>query len=351
MRIIKFATFGLITLALIWSANRLLTPKYMSGVYEGALTAEYYQSEKNHQVVFIGDCEVYENFSPITLWRDYGVTSYIRGGAQQLIWQSYYMLEDTLRYETPDIVVFNVLSMMYGTPQSEAFNRLNLDDMAFSMSKVKAVLASVTDGEDPVSYFLPLLRYHDRWKKLTSDDFTYFFRRDNVSFNGFMVRCDVLATDIIPKGLQLADYTLPGLCFEYLDKMAGLCRDKGIKLVLVKAPSIYPYWYSQWDEQITSYAAERDIMYLNFLELLDETGVDLTTDSYDGGLHLNVYGAEKLVAYLGKILTETYDLRDMRGDSQTAAAWEKKTAAYDRLKTAQELEFAAFGKILTFTYR
>ena len=64
--------------------QRLLMPKYASDVVEGALIAEYYSEEKDHDVIFIGDCEVYENFSPAVLWRDYGINSYIRGSATRI---------------------------------------------------------------------------------------------------------------------------------------------------------------------------------------------------------------------------------------------------------------------------
>ena len=69
-------------------------PKYVDDVIEGALIAEYYEEDKEHDVIFIGDCEVYENFSPAVLWQEYGIHSYIRGSAQQLIWQSYYLPSD-----------------------------------------------------------------------------------------------------------------------------------------------------------------------------------------------------------------------------------------------------------------
>ena len=114
----------LLTAALIAGAavllllQALLMPKYMGDIKEGALIAEYYDNAGSNDVVFIGDCEVYENFSPITLWEEYGITSYIRGSAQQLIWQSYYLMEETFRYETPQVMVFNVLSMKYDTPRS-----------------------------------------------------------------------------------------------------------------------------------------------------------------------------------------------------------------------------------------
>ena len=84
-------------------------PKYMDDVMEGGMVQEYYDEVKDHDVIFIGDCELYENISPAVLWEEYGINSYIRGSAQQLVWQSYYLLEETLTYEKPEVVVFNVL--------------------------------------------------------------------------------------------------------------------------------------------------------------------------------------------------------------------------------------------------
>ena len=112
----------------LWLLQRLLIPKYIEDNEEGVLSAEYYDNAGDNDVLFIGDCEVYCNFSPIKLWQDYGITSVIRGTPQQLIWQSYYMLEDTLRYETPKVVVYNVFSMRYDEPQSGAYTyHMNAD--------------------------------------------------------------------------------------------------------------------------------------------------------------------------------------------------------------------------------
>lgn len=117
-------------------------PKFVHCIVEGSLIESYYdEDKKDHDVIFIGDCEVYENFSPIIIRGNYGITSYIRGSAQQLIWQSYYLLEETLKYEVPDIVVFNVLSMKYDEPQNEAYNRMTLDGMKMSLSKLKSIKA------------------------------------------------------------------------------------------------------------------------------------------------------------------------------------------------------------------
>ena len=79
-----FAIALCVMFVVLWLLQMLLVPKYMDASKEGALIGEYYDNAGGNDVIFIGDCEVYENFSPITLWEEYGITSYIRGSAQQL---------------------------------------------------------------------------------------------------------------------------------------------------------------------------------------------------------------------------------------------------------------------------
>ena len=110
-------------------ANLLLQPKYMTDLEEGGFISQYYKEAGNHDVIFVGDCEVYANFSPLEMYRQEGITSYVRGTSQQLIWQSYYVLKETFRYETPKVVVYNVNAMRYSEPVSEAYNRLTIDNM------------------------------------------------------------------------------------------------------------------------------------------------------------------------------------------------------------------------------
>ena len=86
--VFKAASFLIVLFITLFFLQRLLMPKYMSDIVEGALIAEYYEETTDHDVLFVGDCEVYENFSPISLYEEYGITSYIRGSAQQLTWQS-----------------------------------------------------------------------------------------------------------------------------------------------------------------------------------------------------------------------------------------------------------------------
>ena len=319
--------------------QRIFVPKYTKDVVEGSFIEEYYDDKPDHDLVFIGDCEVYENFSPVELWQEYGINSYIRGSAQQLIWQSYYLLEDTLKYEKPKVVVFNVLSMKYNEPQNEAYNRMSIEGMRWSMSKVNNIKASMMDDEYFIEYVFPLLRYHSRWNDLNSDDFTYIFDTPHESFKGYYMRIDEKAAVNVPEGPALTDYNFGENSYYYLDKITKLCKDNDIQLILIKAPSLYPYWYDQWDKQMEDYAKANDLTYINFLELTDEIGIDFEHDTYDGGLHLNLSGAIKLSDYFGQYIMDNTDITDRRGEEELSAKWDKVIADYNQEIENQKKEY------------
>lgn len=268
--------------------NRLLTPKYATSLVEGSMISQYYHEPKDHEVIFIGDCEVYANFSPMVLYEKEGIKSYIRGSSQQLIWQSYHILEETLKYETPKVVVFNVNSMRYDKPVSEAYNRLTIDNMKWSKQKIDIINASMTEEENIWYYIFPILRYHDRYDKLTLEDLQYLFKSKDNTFNGFLINKNVKPVENLPTKRPLGNYQFSSICYEYLDKMTKLCKDNNIKLVLVKAPSLYPYWYDEYDAQIADYAKKNNIDYYNLKNVVDEVGIDFSKDTYDAGLHLNL---------------------------------------------------------------
>lgn len=339
---------AILIILVLYSIQELFMPKYINEIHEGNLIEEYYDEVKDHDVIFIGDCEVFSNISPITLWENYGITSYIRGSAQQLIWQSYYLLEETLKYEKPDVVVFNVLAMKYNEPQKEAYNRLTLDRMKLSKTKIDAVKASMMEDEDLITYLFPLLRYHSRWNELTAEDFKYWFQRKTVSHNGYLMRIDVKPVNVIPKGRKLPNYRFGDNSYHYLDLMTKLCKDNGIELILIKSPSVYPYWYEEWDEQIVEYAQENGLKYYNFLDVADEIGIDYSQDTYDGGLHLNLAGAEKFTNYFGNILSKDIGLADRRNEAKLKEIWDEKVQFYYEMAEHQRQELEEYGYLKSY---
>lgn len=337
----------LLLLAALFIVQRLVEPKYTGTVIEGNFTAEYYRDDTPHDLIIIGNCESYENISPMVLWRDFGITSYIRGNANQLIPQSYHILRETLRYELPKAVILNVQAMTVAEQSSEEYNRMVFDGMRWSRDKLDGILASRLPDEHLIEYVFPILRYKGRITELTADDFRYAFsERPIQSYNGYYLRADVRPydPDSFPYERRREDYAFSEKNMEYLELMTELCEEKGVELILMKAPSAYPLWAEPYEEQIESFAKEHGLMYLNTLEH-EEIGIDLDTDTYDGGLHLNVYGAEKISGWLGPILRDSLGLEDHRDDSELSSIYEARLQAYEAEKAAQELEFSETGYI------
>ena len=263
------------------------------------------------------------------MYDEEGIKAYVRGSSQQLIWQSYYILKETLKYEIPKVVVLNVNSLRYGKDSdkvSEAYNRLMIDNMKWSKEKIDLINESMTEEENMLSYVFPILRYHSRFDELTKEDFKYLFKGKENTYNGFLVNKNIKPVTNLPTKRNLASYEFPKECIEYLDKIVKLCNENDIKLVLIKAPSVYPYWYDEYDEKIKDYSEENNIDYYNLLEKAEEIGLDYQFDTYDGGLHLNFYGAKKLSKYFAKILKSNYNLTDFSGDE----IYDEKLEKYKR---------------------
>lgn len=324
--ILIFIVFFLVLIFL----GKLVSLKYVSDYVEGSFTSDYYKEKSAHDVIFLGDCEAYTSFTPIEMYEKYGITSYIRGNSQQLIGQSYYLLEETLKYEKPKIVVLSVGLMRYDKQTKEEYNRLMLDKMKWSMEKIKAINYSILDNESFLSYVFPILRYHDRITSLKKEDFKYILDSDVISHNGFIINTDIKPLTKLPNKNYLSNYQFSDENLAYLKKIYLLCQENNITLILYKSPTVYPFWYDEYEKQINDFAIENNVDYYNFIALNNEIKIDYITDTYDSGVHLNLNGARKLSKYFGQILKEKYHLADYRKNDIISKEYEKKIERYYR---------------------
>ncbi len=423
----------ILVFTLLSGLQRLVVPKYAEDLLEGGFTDAYYSEESGHQVLMVGDCELYENFDPVTLWENYGIDSYIRGNAQQLSWQSYYLLKEALKYETPKVVVFNVLELKYNEPQKEEYNRLTIDRMKWSMDKWNIIRASMTADENMMEYIFPILRYHARITQLTEEDIKYYLTKGvKHTVAGYYMWIDVspyqigqwgdenyigkysdehAASEGKTEGTEAAGWSaeadqdteaagwsmeadqdteaagwsmeadqdkeaagwsaeadenaeeggngdpqagneeaapLGERAMHYLDLIRELCKEKGIRLLLIKAPSVSPIWYKEWEKQIEDYADKYKLDYINYLDLVDEMGIDFAVDTYDGGLHMNYSGAKKCADYLGQYLADNYKLEDLRKDPLLAEKWEKIKEGQKLIYTVQQSELEKYGEVISY---
>ncbi len=299
---------------LVVTLNRVFLPKYINENRDGRITQEYYPISKDIDVIFAGSSTVHSAIDPRVLKDEQGISAYLRANASQPMWITYYMIEDAVKCHKPELVCIDTTFIKYGDDfVEEPSTRKALDGMRMSLSKINAIKASMGEDEKMADYIMPLFRFHSRWKELTLDDFRYAYYNKPVTINGYLP--DDVTEPAEPGDLiytKEGDTTISPKNILYLRKAIELCRSKGIQVMIFKVPAHSPNWSDDYDRRIDEIAKEYDLSYINFDKYNDDIGLDYSTDTPDGGSHLNTSGAAKFSSYLGKYIRRNYTVSDHR---------------------------------------
>lgn len=277
-----------------WDVSRI-----MQGFYE--------VPEDSISVFCIGSSHVVSGLSAGQLTYTHGIPSYSCATAGQTTFGSYYWLREALRTQSPEVVILDV-DMLFHEEQfrDSGDYRKVLDYMKFSPVKAEAVkvMSEEISAKETMSYFFPILMYHDRWKEMGTGDFREIFSDKTDENLGFLMLNTV--SEKAPQGVVCTDETEPvpfaPSAYEYLEKIADLCEREGIRLVLIKTP--YSGWTDGMSAAVAKKASEWNIPFwdYNSVELMQECGL-ADAKMYADADHLNLFGAERLTADIAGRLT------------------------------------------------
>ena len=107
--LLKMAVFLGIALVLLTGASQVLKPKDntpASGIKEPETRAIYTERENSLDVIAIGNSDIYAAYTPMQLWKDYGLASYVCGEPGQRVYEAYYLLKSVLEHQSPRVVVY-----------------------------------------------------------------------------------------------------------------------------------------------------------------------------------------------------------------------------------------------------
>ena len=316
--LIEIIVFFLILIFILLAISPIFVPKWLNNddnmmTY---ITKGFYEEKRNSlDVIYLGNSDLYRGISPITIWDEYGITSYAYTTPGQVSWMSYYTLLETLRFQNPKVVIFDVDACNSSFHSSEGNYRKAFDNMRLSLNKINALNDEAFEFTfiEKLSYIFPVIKYHSRLLELTDIDFEYAYNNSRFAYKGL----DMIA-EIGPysNGFDYMedlgeDYMIPEKTKIYLDKMVEECKKRDIDLILIEIPSAVSWNYAK-SQTFKKYAEENSIKFIDFNLLGKEIGFDWEKDSSDGGDHLNVYGAEKISKYIGKYLNYHYDFLDKR---------------------------------------
>lgn len=303
----KIVSFIAIVMAMIVLLSSFINPdKVTIGLYKYEKSKLWVSDEPDNSidVFFFGDSLVYSDISPMELWNQYGWATYNLASSQVKSFEAYDMLSTVLEKQQPKIIVLEPYFLYREYSFTDEINQKLIDR-------------------------IPLLKYHDAWKGIVEPGHKYE-ASNNHSYKGYLYHSStkpikskkyMAATDKVkyPDDISLRQF----------DKIYNLCKEKGIELVILSAPSMKDYTYSMHNG-IAKLAKEYDLEYIDLNLLTDEIGIDWQTDTYDNGDHLNHNGTVKNTAYIGKYLENKLDLPDHRGEAEYAD-WDETYEKYQQM--------------------
>lgn len=257
------------------------------------------EKENTIDIVITGDSESFTAISPYRLWEKQKITSYVCGQSAQHTAEAYYLLKRAFRLQNPKLVILET-------------------DELFTCAGLKGE-SELAVTEAMKSHF-PVLTYHNRWKEAAGLSEQLQMPQDETSYKGFQIRksaCPYEGKKYMEPAENAAKISLP-VRF-YLEKIQELCRRENCGLLLLGVPSP-KNWNTEKHNGTAQCAEELGIPFLDLNCMTKEIGIDWQKDSYDGGDHLNLSGAEKVTDYLGKYLRDNYHFRENYSD-ETLRRW------------------------------
>lgn len=292
-KLIASIAFLLILSFILGIFSLILKPKSNTkeaGFYHPSAYSICNEPENTIDILFLGTSHVYSSFIPMEIWKNLGITSYLCSTPSQPLYYTEEFLHKAFENQSPSLVVLETDAIF------EKFNETDIINHKL---------------ENQFS----LLRYHSRWKELTTNDFVlsydYSHRHTDKGFTRDFRHQKIVKFDyMIPTDdvKNISDFSI-----YYLERIIDFCNKKNTKLILVSSLSAANWDYSKHNA-IVNITNQYNLEYFDCNLYLDEIDLDWDSDWLDEGKHLNYYGALKFTTWFQKYLPDFNSFVDRRED-------------------------------------
>ena len=328
--ILKIIAFLIILLVVVLKLGDFLKPEWNDEWINTAVVQDFYALPKNSiDILAVGSSQLIKGFSGLELYKNYGYSAYGIGTEQQSLMNSYAFIKESLKYQKEKVILFETKMTFEETPEPQ--NRKGIDNMKLSMNKINLIWNDSRQRgsfENFFSLLFPVTRFHSRWNEIIHGK-EYTNVQNYPNYMGYSLTGEI-SGDLTYKNL---DETVTERAEYYknneknLQNIIDICKEKGIKLIFYKNPD------QDWDMEryntVKDMADKNEIPYIDFnlKKYCDEIDFDYSSDSQTLN-HLNIYGTEKVMDYLGKYISENCDVEitDKRNDEAYSFLKEKYDA-------------------------
>lgn len=273
--------------AFISVSTAVLTPKRNS--YGGTWSAYLQESRNSYDVIIVGSSLVYCDINPLLIYDECGIAAYDVAGPTLTMAEAYYYVREALKTQSPDLVALEVSPLYYA--KNGQFDNVSIGYMPFGRNKLETIFTAAR-REDRLGFLFPLYNYHSRWTELSGEDIAEGLgpaQTDDIK--GYTFLSDSVGDTALPETQGAFEGADMAIGYEYLGKIADLCRERHIELAFFYVPRLtcYEDMPGLW---AGVEAAAPGVPVMDFNAAFDDYGFDPAADFYDAR-HLNWRGAEK----------------------------------------------------------
>lgn len=299
----------------------------------------YKERDNSLDAVCIGSSVFYRAWMPTIAWEQYGIAvwPYFNMG-QPLEAMEYYVKE--IRKTQPNALFVISTNILWSTFTVDQIHNA-VDNMPYTKERIELTKTLSELGgfsaSDSLEFYFPLIRFHSRWNELTALDFHHPASETKASVASGSKYRDIqdLSTSYrtTDRRAEITDSVK-----DALESFLDYCDEESVNVLFVTLPMlIQEEEYLAMYNSVNDYVSSRGYPYLNMRDRIDEVGIDLARDYYNGN-HNNLHGAFKITDYLAKYLVENYGFEDKRGDP-AYADWEEAYEKFDEQISAYGCDY------------
>lgn len=325
---IKAITFILLFVVSFSFITRIVTVsssnmeyQWMSGIYE--------EPEGSLDAVYLGSSNCYAFWNPNLAWEEYGIAVYPYTCSSQPLIVAEYLIKEARKTQPNAVFVVNINTLGDGSVSDTVMHRL-LDFMPLSQNKLELTdyLCDLADlsFSDRLEYYLPIIRYHEKWAELTADNFSTEINdlKGGNAYSWHLGDVKDVSGDYKTSEESL---DISEALEQSINSLLDYCDEENVKIVFVTVPRAEAKMETvQKFNTVNKLITDRGYPIIDLMDCPEEVNIDPSTDYYNN-THTNIHGALKLTHYISEYLIENYDFEDKRQD-EAYSSWNESYEKY-----------------------
>ena len=352
-KILDLLVFALVLLGSFLYLYKVLG--FQDNTHSNAVFQQFYDLPDNVvDVAWIGPSSVQEYIIPSQIYDERGITVYPLALGSVPFDSTEYMIKEFEKTQDPQLYLVDIRDVAFSSLSDPSIRRVT-DTMGMSRNRIDLINQMLKDWEEflPVGeynimdYYFSFPKYHSRWQELEKSDFVdddevylaYWIGTETREFD----KAEVMAR------LSAPEAEIPKENVVFLDRFLDFCDSFGKKVVFTNTPHCLDEEKFGQYNLIMRTIRERGYEVWDMNTVVDEIGLDYKTD-FQGPLHTNVWGAEKVTHYVADYLASNFSLTDHRGDARYSGYQEYSEKFHDALneyKLTQTTDLAAYLDLLS----